>query len=272
MLVFGRVHRLAASPKKANMESGKVIRELREERFLRPTDIERMSRAIADTRGNSDFYVPHSTLADIEFGAVPSIHKLFSLAVCLRVPLEELMLAYGIDSGEVTAFAPTPGSKPVELQSIGTKEPSFRFRLNFDRAVDFAETTLLTMQPEDLALLPPALQGRVEFTRFRYAVIGFKDTSMSTVLPPGSLVEVDINENRVEFFNWRTLQERPVYLVWHPEGHSCCWCQLDAKELLAVPHPQSNYPIRRFKMPGEATVVGRVVNAWIPFTLAARRS
>ena len=92
------------------MESGKVIRELREERFLRPTDIERMSRAIADTRGNSDFYVPHSTLADIEFGAVPSIHKLFSLAVCLRVPLEELMLAYGIDSGEVTAFAPTPGS------------------------------------------------------------------------------------------------------------------------------------------------------------------
>src|SRR5947207_13165535 len=95
----------SGKPQKANMESGKVIRELREERFLRPTDIERMSRAIADTRGNSDFYVPHSTLADIEFGAVPSIHKLFSLAVCLRVPLEELMLAYGIDSGEVTAFA-----------------------------------------------------------------------------------------------------------------------------------------------------------------------
>jgi hypothetical protein len=81
LIVFGRVHRLAASPKKANMESGKVIRELREERFLRPTDIERMSRAIADTRGNSDFYVPHSTLADIEFGAVPSIS--FSVLPCV---------------------------------------------------------------------------------------------------------------------------------------------------------------------------------------------
>jgi hypothetical protein len=27
----------------------------------------------------------HSTLADIETGSVPSIHKLFSLAACLRV-------------------------------------------------------------------------------------------------------------------------------------------------------------------------------------------
>jgi hypothetical protein len=254
------------------MESGKIIRDLREERFLRPTDIERMSRAIADARGSSDFYVPHSTLADIESGAVPSIYKLFSLAACFRVPLDELMLAYGIHASEVTALAPKPGSKSLQLQSLGTKEPSFRFRLNFDRAVNLEETTLLGMQPEDLALLPPALQGRADFKHFRYAVMGFRDTSMGALLPPGSLVEVDINQNRVEVFTWLTLQERPIYLVWHPEGHSCCWCQLDGKELFTVPHPQSHYPIRRFKMPGEATVVGRIVNAWIPFALAGNRS
>jgi len=254
------------------MESGKVIRELREERFLRPTDIERMSRAIAVARENPDFYVSHSTLADIESGAVPSVHKFFSLAACLRVPLEELMVAYGINAEEVIAFAPTPGSKSTELQPIGTREPIFRFRLNFDRAVDFEATTLLTMEPEDLALLPLALQGRVDFLRFRYAVIGSRDTSMGAVLPPGSLVEVDINENRVEFFRWKTLQERPVYLVWHLAGHSCCWCQVDGRDLFIVPHPQSDYPIRRFKMPSEATVVGRIVNAWIPFTFAASRS
>jgi len=255
-----------------NMESGKIIRGLREERFLRPTDIERMSRAIADARGSSDFYVPHSTLADIESGAVPSIYKLFSLAACFRVPLDELMLAYGIHAGEVTDLAPKPGSKSLQLQSLGTKEPNFSFRLNFDRAVDLQQTTLLGMQPEDLALLPFALRGRAELKQFRYAVIGYRDTSMGAVLPPGALVEVDINQNRIEVFNWLTLQERPIYLVWHPEGHSCCWCQLDGKELLIVPHPQSHYPIRRFKMPGEATVVGRIVNAWIPFTLAGSRS
>ena len=62
------------------MDSGKWIRELREERFVKSSDIERISRSIAEAKGNPDFYVSHSTLADVETGSVPSIHKLFSLA------------------------------------------------------------------------------------------------------------------------------------------------------------------------------------------------
>ena len=80
------------------MDSGKWIRELREERFVKSSDIERISRSIADVKGNADFYVSHSTLADIETGSVPSIHKLFSLAACLKVSLEELLLVFGIDA------------------------------------------------------------------------------------------------------------------------------------------------------------------------------
>ena len=49
-----------------NMDSGKWIRELREDRFVKSSDIERVSRSIADLKGNADFYVSHSTLADIE--------------------------------------------------------------------------------------------------------------------------------------------------------------------------------------------------------------
>ena len=247
------------------MEPGKLIRELREERFLRSSDIERITRTIADARGNPDFYVPHSTLADIETGAVPSIHKLFSLAMCFRVPMDELLLPYGIDATEATAYAPEPGSKSLQLHSMGAREPSFRFRLNFDRSFDMQETTLLNLQPQDFASLPPALQSRLDPKRYRYAVIGLKDDSMGDLLPPGSLVEIDTTQNRVQIFNWRTLQERPVYLVWHAQGHTCCWCQPDGKELILIPHPQSHYLVRRFKMPGEATVVGRVTNGWIPF-------
>ena len=47
-----------------HMDSGKWIRELREERFVKSSDIERISRSIADLKGNADFYVSHSTLAD----------------------------------------------------------------------------------------------------------------------------------------------------------------------------------------------------------------
>src|ERR1700675_2074337 len=87
------------------MDSGKWIRELREERFVKSRDIERVSRSIADIKGNADFYVSHSTLADIETGSVPSIHKLFSLAACLKVSLEELLMVFGIDANEIRQFA-----------------------------------------------------------------------------------------------------------------------------------------------------------------------
>jgi transcriptional regulator with XRE-family HTH domain len=78
------------------MNSGKWIRELREERFVKSSDIERITRSIADIKGNADFYVSHSTLADIETGSVPSIHKLFSLAACLKVSLDELRWCLGL--------------------------------------------------------------------------------------------------------------------------------------------------------------------------------
>src|SRR5216683_1428841 len=111
------------------MDSGKWIRELREERFVKSSDIERISRAIADVKGNVDFYVSHSTLADVETGSVPSIHKLFSLAACLRVSLDELLLVFGIDANEVRQF---PRQGEPGQRGPAAPEPGFHFQLNFD--------------------------------------------------------------------------------------------------------------------------------------------
>ena len=88
---------------------------------------------------------------------------------------------------------------------------------------------------------------------------------MGDLIPPGSLVEIDVMQNAVQVFDWRTMRERPVYLVWHTDGHSCCWCQLEGKELTLLPYPLSRQPVRRFKVPREASVIGRVINAWLPF-------
>lgn len=85
------------------------------------------------------------------------------------------------------------------------------------------------------------------------------------MIPPGSLVVVDRQQNTVQQFAWRTLNERPVYLVRHVEGYSCCWCQEDGDALLLLPHPLSRRGVRRFSFPEEATILGRVVNVWAPF-------
>jgi hypothetical protein len=247
------------------MDSSKWIRELRKERLVKSSDVERLSRAIADVKGNADFYVSHSTLADIETGSVPSVHKLFSLAACLKVSLEELLLVFGIDSNEVRQFAGPTEAGLSQVESSKAREPSFRFQLNLDASLNSHETNLLKLNPQELAALSPVLRKRLDPRRYRYAVVGLNDDTMGDLIPPGSLVEVDVMQNTVQVSDWRSMRERPIYLVWHTDGHSCCWCQMEGKDMTLLPHPLSHQPIRRFKVPREASVIGRVINAWLPF-------
>jgi len=247
------------------MESGKQIRALREERSMKPSDIERITRNIAEAKGNSDFYISHSTLSDIEAGSIPSIHKLFSLSVALKVNLNDLLSAFGIDLLEPSMPKPEVPSNTLAAPVGPVREPSFRFQLNFDTQVGTDQTTLLRVQSREFASLPPVLRERFDPTRYRYAFIGSKDDSMADLLPPRSLVEIDTTQKNVDAFAWRTLRERPIYLVWHPQGHTCSWCQVEGKELILIPHPLSQQRVRRFKMPSEANVIGRIINAWLPF-------
>ncbi len=250
------------------MEPGKWIRALREERMIKPSDVERVTRTVADAKRNADFYISHSTLADIEAGSVPSIHKLYSLATCLKVPLNELLLPFGVNLEENKTYQAGAATDALTLQAAPGREPAFRFQLNFDTNYSSEETTLLRLRPQCVESLPGFFQARIDPVRYRYAVIGSKDDGMADLLPPRSLVEIDTAQNTVQVFAWRTLRDRPFYLVWHSGGHSCRWCQVDGRELTLLPHPLSRQPVRRFKMPGEATVVGRVTNAWLPFESA----
>jgi hypothetical protein len=56
------------------MDSGPWIKQQLAERFIKASDVEHLSRSIADAKGNSDYYVSHATLADIAAGSIPSIY------------------------------------------------------------------------------------------------------------------------------------------------------------------------------------------------------
>ena len=245
------------------MEPGSWIRSVREELLIKPSDVERISRSIAAEKGSTDFYISHSTLADIEAGSVPGIHKLFSLAVCLRLSFQELLLPFGINPEDLSPSQTESGKESFVPTSISNK-PRFRFQLNFDVNYSNKETNLLRLSTDEIGHLPSFCRATIDPVRYRYASIGTEDDSMSDLLPPSSLVEIDTAQNTVQVFPWQTIRDRPVYLVWHTDGHSCCWCQVDGRELTLLPHPLSRQPVRRFKMPGQALVVGRVINAWLP--------
>jgi len=247
------------------MDSGTWIKQLLEERFIKASDVERLSRSIADAKRNSDYYVSHATLADVGSGSIPSIYKIFSLAVCLKLPYEQLLLVFGIDPKEAVTYGSSAGSQPTDLEGFEPRANGFRFHLQFDQRIDANQTTLLHSDLVQNAHRPQLSQPGLNPQRFRYGLIGLEDRTLGDVIPPGSVVEIDKEQNTVVVFAWKTLRERPIYFIWHQQGYSCCWCQQEASELTLVPHPASRQPIQRYKLPRDASIIGRVVNAWLPF-------
>jgi hypothetical protein len=249
------------------MDSGNWIRKLREERFLKAREIERLSRALADTTGNPEYYVSHASLADIEAGTVPSIFKLFSLACFLGVSYAELLHVFGVNLREMERFATSPDPSRTALVPTDLRESALPFRLRFSSQSIHQETNLLPPNPEDWPL--PFGLFKLDPQRYRYALVGSKDDTMGDLIPSGSLVEVDTQQNVSQTFAWRAIRERPIYLVWHANGYTCCWCQQERGELVMLPHPSSNQPVRRVRTPRDATIVGRIVAAWVSFVQLA---
>jgi hypothetical protein len=256
------------------MDSGSWIRKLREDRFLRAREIERLSRRIVDATGNPDYYVSHASLADIEAGAVPSIFKLFSLSCFLGISYDELLHVFGVNPAQTTQFAPPIDPTKTTLVPVDLKDDrSLASRPTFGSEGNGSDvqTNLLPASPEKWPSLPLNV-FKFDTQRYRYALVGSGDDSMGELIPPGSLVEVDTQQTDPERSGWRALRDRPIFLVWHTDGYTCGWCQQERGELTLVPHPSSQQPVRRFRTPRDATVVGRVVAAWMPFTDATTGS
>lgn len=95
-----------------NPAPGSEIRRLREERHLRPVDIQRVSDTIKRERNCSDFGISHATLSDIENEhSVPNVRKMFSLAVCFRLPMEDILALYGASPDGVRQFYDTSSAE-----------------------------------------------------------------------------------------------------------------------------------------------------------------
>src|SRR6516162_4613000 len=86
--------------------TGGKLRRVRERLKLTYRDVERASRDIAARRGNSDFQISLSRLADIENRrSVPSIFRLYTLAAIYHLDLHEVMRWYGVPVEELAADA-----------------------------------------------------------------------------------------------------------------------------------------------------------------------
>jgi transcriptional regulator with XRE-family HTH domain len=83
---------------------GQNLRALREQLGLTMRDVESASSRISNRHGNDEYAIPPSRLSDIETkGVIPSIYRLYSLAVIYRRDVRELLSWYGVDLNAMAA-------------------------------------------------------------------------------------------------------------------------------------------------------------------------
>jgi hypothetical protein len=223
-------------------------------------EVESASTRIAERHGNDEFAVSPSRLSDIETkGLVPSIYRLYSLAVIYRRDLREVLSWYGIDLNLAAAdlnLSLPPKSHRCEILQSGTV---VQMPTRLDPGFDTRRTANLGRMVEQWGLVPLAYLSQFASDKYTYGYVGSEDFTMYPLLPPGTFLQVDESRNRVLQGMWRSEYERPVYFVETREGYTCCWCTMKGDNIVLQPHSLSPVPVRILRHPQDAEVIGQIV-------------
>ena len=237
------------------MFPGTCLREVRERLGFTYRDVEQASYEVAERYGRAEFIIHISRLADFEnSGAIPSLHKLFSLCSIYHLSPEEVCSWYDIPFSDVFANG-GPGRAPNT--HLVAPPRSVRLPIHFDPGFDPQRTTHLTRMVQQWGHFEAAALRNGH--AYLYAYIGREDRWMEPLLRSGALVLVDPQRQRVDSGGWKNEAERPIYLIDIRSGYRCCWCAVERNRLVLQPHPLSPCIPESYEFPSEAEVVGRVV-------------
>jgi transcriptional regulator with XRE-family HTH domain len=236
-------------------EAGRRLRSLRERLGLTLQDVETSSGQIASKHGKKEYEISARRMTDIEMHSVlPSIYRLYSLAVIYRVDMQEILASFGLDLGAFLRDSSLTSPPKSHLMTM----PDGIAAQNVPAIRDVVKHG----GPLALFLLTQSAPD----SQVSYALIGSEDFTMYPLLPPGSFIQVDGSRRQVVDRGWRSEYERPIYLVETNQGFTCCWCAFDEGNLVLQPHPLSPAPMRVRRSPEEAEVIGQVIGVAKPLT------
>lgn len=237
------------------MDPGFRLRQIRERLGLTYRDVQRASLALARVHTRPQFALHISRLADIENGGVvPSLHKLYALAVVYHLSPLEILRWYDIPLerflGDAISFAAPQThlmESPPHLSSGGQLHPPLI--PNY--------TQFMPRSSGECGGIENILNS--ENGHHRYGCIGLHDRRMEPILRPGSVVLVDVSVRRLQETEWSNEYDRPIYFVELHDGYRCGWFQQEGGRLAMQPHPLSRCMPESWKTPDDAEIVGRVV-------------
>lgn len=237
------------------MLPGLRLRQVRERLGLTYRDVERISYELAARRGRPEFVLHISRLADIEnHDVVPSLHKLYTLAVAYHLSPLDLLSWYEVpleECFEDGVSFPSPHTHKIAPPT------SLKVPLRFDPGFDPRRTDFLSRMVEKWGHFEGALTNGD--SRHCYGFVGLEDRRMMPLLRPGSVVLVDTAVREMEDDSWTCEHDRPMYFVDVRTGYRCGWFHQDGSLLVMQPHTLSRCLQESWKTPEQAEIVGRVV-------------
>ncbi len=244
------------------MDAGRHLKELRHRLGITTREVERHSRKIVEAEDNEEFYISNAWLTQVENKqSVPSIYKLYSLSIIYRTKFTDLLLLYGVDLEKISKYQLATPLQRTHLATVEVydRERAVSFPVRFDPGFRLERTNLLSRMVEIWGEVPLAFIRHLDVKRYRYGYIGLEDYTLYPLLRPGSFVQIDDRQDKVERVAWRTEFDRPIYFVELRDGYACSWCELQGNMLTLLPHPLSPCSSRQFVCPTDAEIVGRVV-------------
>ncbi|OFW26463.1 MAG: hypothetical protein A3H27_03905 [Acidobacteria bacterium RIFCSPLOWO2_02_FULL_59_13] len=243
------------------MSTGARLKELRNRLDITIREVEDYSHRIAEAEGNEEFFISNPWITQIENKEViPSIYKLYSLSIIYRIKFTDLLQLYGIDVEKISrhqSLIPLANTHLTNLE-VYDKDRAVTFPVRFDPGFSVEKTNLLSRMVEVWGEVPVALIQHMDFRRSLYGYLGLADYTLYPLLRPGTFVQIDDRQTKVQKPPWRTEFDRPIYFIELRGSYACSWCELQGKQLILVPHPLSGCAIRQFAFPNEAEIIGRV--------------
>jgi transcriptional regulator with XRE-family HTH domain len=241
--------------------AGIRLKRLRERLGLTLREVEAHSQRLADQKQNQDFFISRGWLNNIENGIyTPSIFKLYALGAIYHVHWSSIFSLFGCnlsDFGRDQAmFAPRKtqlASDPGDASDTLVVPMKSRQDLRLD------QTDLLSRLGEIWGEIPIRLIQHLDLRNGVYGFVGMSDRTMYPIIRPGSIVQIDQNQQKILPTKWENEHERPIYFIELRGEYICSWCEMREGYLSAVPHPNSKCEVRRFSYPRDAEIVGRVV-------------
>jgi transcriptional regulator with XRE-family HTH domain len=240
-------------------QGGAKLKKIRLRLGLSAREVERLSLKLVSDQQNPDYHLSRTWIADVEKGRfAPGTFKVVSASVIYHLTIAEIHGFFGIKPGEITKEG---GLFPAPKTHLVTPPDKDLVPAAVSDVKELENTNLLTRLVDIWGDVPVPFLRALDLRRCLYGYIGTQDRTMSPLLRPGTLVQIDAKQTHVKTEMGKKGSgpfARPIYFLDLRTGYACSWCQIEDGVLTLIPHPDSGVKARSFRHPSEVEIVGRV--------------